>query len=121
MASGPLMLSVLDSKLRESKTFLDIASFMHKKYTDYLLTCLNGNTQVMDLVDGWCKMGKIYDREIDSLKNDIKSTKMVEILSKNAEMNVEIEGLKKEISIFRARDEARVMEYCKQIGNKNNK
>ena len=112
-ASEPLMLAILGTKLQGSdKPFLTIAAFMHTKYTEYLLTCLNGNTQVMDLVDGWCEMGVKYSLEIENCKNDIRNSKLVQVLNENADIKHELEVLKKQIE---ARDDADYRKNCVEM------
>ena len=97
-SSEPLMLAILDTRLRKyKKPILDIAAFMHKKYTEYLLTCLNGNIQVMDLVDGWCEMGVKYSLEMENCKKDVSNSKLFQLMSENADMKHELVVLKKQM------------------------
>ena len=96
--SEPLMLAILDTRLRKyKKPILDIAAFMHKKYTEYLLTCLNGNIQVMDLVDGWCEMGVKYSLEMENCKKDVSNSKLFQLMSENADMKHDLVVLKKQM------------------------
>ena len=120
--SEPLMLDILYKKLHGSnKPFFDIAAFMHKKYTEYLLTCLNGNTQVMDLVEGWCEMGVKYSPEMKKCKNDVKNRKLLEqVLSENADIKHELEVLKIQVKTKDDAEYSRRFAMSERVENDDN-
>jgi len=56
--------ALLQAKLQDSQPFQELALFMHERYVEYLLNCMNGSLDMMKLVDSWHEIGKKYESRI---------------------------------------------------------
>ena len=51
-----------------TSNFIQIAEFMHSRYTDYLISGLKGDSKISEIVDGWKEAEKIFD-DVGSANN----------------------------------------------------
>jgi len=51
-----------------TSNFIQIAEFMHSRYTDYLISGLKGDSKISEIVDGWKEAEKIFE-DVGSANN----------------------------------------------------
>jgi len=72
---------------------------MHKKYSDYLTKSINGDAHVMDLVDAWCRMGRNYKQELQSVKDNFLDDKILDLAVENRNLKRKIKELEQRVNV----------------------
>lgn len=72
---------------------------MHKKYADFLTKSINGDAHVMDLVEAWCRMGRNYKQEIQSVKDNFLDDKILDLAVENRNLKRKIKELEQQFDV----------------------
>ena len=96
----PVIVTILNSKLQQNNPkFLETVTFMHQKYSDFLLQSINGNGHVMDLVNAWCKMGNNYSQEIQSAKDNLLDDRITNLAVENRILKRKVRELELQVEM----------------------